>query len=154
MWGQKGEGRTWELPPALANLGNAGPLCGTVRSGKEARNKTRSISGTQHWRTPSPYMSTKNEELGRNLWNPNTTECLEELANSYCYRMMALHITHTPSKRHLLLLLLSHFSRILLYATTTLGFSRQEHWSGLPFPSPMHKSEKWKWSHSDMSDSS
>ena len=22
------------------------------------------------------------------------------------------------------------------------GFSRQEHWSGLPFPSPMHKSEK------------
>ena len=26
-----------------------------------------------------------------------------------------------------------------------LGFSRQEHWSGLPFPSPMHESEKWKW---------
>ena len=24
----------------------------------------------------------------------------------------------------------------------TLGFSRQEHWSGLPFPSPMHESEK------------
>ena len=22
------------------------------------------------------------------------------------------------------------------------GFSRQEHWSGLPFPSPMHESEK------------
>ena len=22
------------------------------------------------------------------------------------------------------------------------GFSRQEHWNGLPFPSPMHKSEK------------
>ena len=29
-----------------------------------------------------------------------------------------------------------------------LGFSRQEHWSGLPFPSPMHESEKWKWSRS------
>ena len=27
----------------------------------------------------------------------------------------------------------------------SLGFSRQEHWSGLPFPSPMHESEKWKW---------
>ena len=25
----------------------------------------------------------------------------------------------------------------------SLGFSRQEHWSGLPFPSPMHESEKW-----------
>ena len=24
----------------------------------------------------------------------------------------------------------------------SLGFSRQEHWSGLPFPSPTHKSEK------------
>ena len=23
-----------------------------------------------------------------------------------------------------------------------LGFFRQEHWSGLPFPSPMHESEK------------
>ena len=32
------------------------------------------------------------------------------------------------------------------------GFSRQEHWSGLPFPSPMHESEKWKWSRSVMSD--
>ena len=29
----------------------------------------------------------------------------------------------------------------------SLGFSGQEHWSGLPFPSPMHESEKWKWSH-------
>ena len=26
----------------------------------------------------------------------------------------------------------------------SLGFSRQEHWSGLPFPSPMHESEKLK----------
>ena len=34
------------------------------------------------------------------------------------------------------------------------GFSRQEHWSGLPLPSPMHESEKWKWSHSVVSDSS
>ena len=24
----------------------------------------------------------------------------------------------------------------------SLGFSRQEHWSGLPFPSPAHESEK------------
>ena len=30
-------------------------------------------------------------------------------------------------------------------APSSLGFSRQEHWSGLPFPSPMHESEKWKW---------
>ena len=40
----------------------------------------------------------------------------------------------------LLLLLLSHFSRVQHCATPqtppSLGFSRQEHWSGLPFPSP------------------
>ena len=29
----------------------------------------------------------------------------------------------------------------------SLGFSRQEHWSGSPFPSLMHETEKWKWSH-------
>ena len=53
----------------------------------------------------------------------------------------------------LLLLLLSRFSRVRLCATAwtaahqaspSLGFSRQEHWSGLPFPSPMHESGKWK----------
>ena len=37
-------------------------------------------------------------------------------------------------------------------AHPSLGFSRQEHWSGLPFPSPMHESEKWKWSRSVVSD--
>ena len=51
----------------------------------------------------------------------------------------------------LLLLLLSCFSRVRLCATPqtaahqaspSLGFSRQEHWSGLLFPSPMHESEK------------
>ena len=52
------------------------------------------------------------------------------------------------------LLLLSHFSRVWLCVTPSLGFSRQEHRSGLPFPSPMHESEKWKWSRSVMSDSS
>ena len=39
-------------------------------------------------------------------------------------------------------------------APLTLGFSRKEYWSGLTFPSPMHESEKWKWSHSVVSDSS
>ena len=63
----------------------------------------------------------------------------------------------------LLLLLLSRFSCVRLCATPqtaahqappSLGFSRQEHWSGLPFPSPRHESEKWKWSRSVVSDAS
>ena len=63
----------------------------------------------------------------------------------------------------MLLLLLSRFSRVRLCATPetaahqappSLGLSRQEHWSGLPFPSPVHQSEKWKWRRSVVSDSS
>ena len=63
----------------------------------------------------------------------------------------------------LLLLLLNRFSRVRLCVTPetaahqappSLGFSRQEYWSGLLFPSPMHESEKWKWSRSVVSDSS
>ena len=38
-------------------------------------------------------------------------------------------------------------------APLSLGFSRQEHWSGLLFPSPMHESETWKWSRSVMPNS-
>ena len=33
-------------------------------------------------------------------------------------------------------------------APLSLGYSRQEYWSGMPFPSPMHESAKWKWSRS------
>ena len=49
------------------------------------------------------------------------------------------------------LLLLSRFSRVrpcvtpetaAYQAPPSLGFCRQEHWSGLPFPSPRHESEK------------
>ena len=56
---------------------------------------------------------------------------------------------------HNIAVMLGRFSRVWLCATPqsaahqtplSLGFSRQEHWSGLPFPSPMHESEKWKWS--------
>ena len=38
-------------------------------------------------------------------------------------------------------------------APLSLGFSRQEHWRGLPFPSSMHESETWKWSCSVVSNS-
>ena len=31
-----------------------------------------------------------------------------------------------------------------IQAPLSLGFFRQEHWSGLPFPSPVHESGKWK----------
>ena len=60
-------------------------------------------------------------------------------------------VIRTVDGTRVLLLLLSRFSRVRLcvipwtaahQAPLSLGFSRQEHWSGLPFPSPMHESEK------------
>ena len=51
------------------------------------------------------------------------------------------------------MLLLSRFSHVRLcvtpataahQASLSLGFFRQERWNGLPFPSPMHESEKVK----------
>ena len=63
-------------------------------------------------------------------------------------------VRHDQATEHntrlLLLLLLSRFNRVQLCATPqtaahqaplSLGFSRQEHWSRLPFPSPMRESE-------------
>ena len=61
-----------------------------------------------------------------------------------------------------MLLLLSCFSHVRLCATPetaahqaspSLGFFRQEHWSGLPFPPAMHENEKWKWRRSVVSHS-
>ena len=98
---------------------------------------------------------------------------LEWVAIAFSNTLSRFVITFLPRSKHLLiswlqspsavtLLLLSRFSRVRLYvtqwttahqATPSLGFSRQEHWSRLPFPSPMHESEEWKWSRSVVSDS-
>ena len=99
--------------------------------------------------------------------NPSMTKEQRGLC-VYCWlkglNLRAYWESSTQPLLHLLLLLLSHFSRVWLCVThrwqaahqalLSLGFSRQEHWSGLPFPSPMHESEKWKWSRSVVSDSS
>ena len=62
---------------------------------------------------------------------------------------MVGNLTHYIIQQNMLLL--SRFSRVQVCATSqtaahqappSLGFSRQEHWNGVPFPSPMHESEK------------
>ena len=64
---------------------------------------------------------------------------------------LTISIFHVQGSRNPIWLLLCRFSRVRLCATPqtpahqappSLGFSRQEHWSGLPFPSPMHESEE------------
>ena len=69
----------------------------------------------------------------------------------FTLRYYLLNFLQGTLKIALLLLLLSCFIHVRLCVTPetaahqappSLGFSRQEHWSGLPFPSPMHESEK------------
>ena len=96
--------------------------------------------GLIHWKRPWCWESLKSGGEGQRMrWLDGTTDSMD-----------------------MLLLLLSRISCVRLCATPqiaahqgllSLGFFRLEHWSGLPFPSPVHESEKWKWSRSVMSDS-
>ena len=77
-------------------------------------------------------------------WGHKESDTTERLSTPWLEQLSL------KSLQTLLLLLLSHFSRVRLCVTPwmaahqappSLGFSRQEHWSGLPFPSPTHESE-------------
>ena len=85
----------------------------------------------------------------------DTIKLLEENTGRRLYDINHNKILYDPPPRVMKikdkLLLLSHFSRVRLCVTPqtaahqappSLGFSRQERWSGFPFPSPMHESEK------------
>ena len=104
---------------------------------------------------------------GRNIscflkWQVTFFFCTLTWYYSYCETTPELFGWTVQAVGTVLLLLLSRFSRVRSVRPhrrqptrlpTSLGFSRQEHRSGLPFPSPMHESEKWKWSRSVMSNS-
>ena len=94
---------------------------------------------------PSPLSSAQLLSIQPNLMQCKKTEFT--VAQVY----PAQYKSAGPRLAVLLLLLLSLFSRVRLCATPytadhqappSLGFSRQEHWSGLPFPSPMQESKK------------
>ena len=123
----------------------------------------RNLAGYSPWgrkesdTTETTKHRTAHRVLARGLWKKS----------EFCYFMSisGIHLECEQSSiRYPIypLLLLSHFSRVQLFVTPwtathqappSLGFSRQEYWSGLPFPFPMHESEKWKWSRSVVPDS-
>ena len=84
-------------------------------------------------------------------WGGKWEEGSSGRRHMYTYgRFMLMYGTNQHNIVKLLLLLLSRVSRVRLCATPetaahqaplSLGFSRQEHWRGLPFPSPMRESE-------------
>jgi len=109
------------------------------------------------------------------LANPETEPVSPTLAGRFftiwatrkAHSLCQAHTFSDPSRSFSLFLELKvkvkSLSHVWLFATPwtiayqapqSMGFSRQEYWSGLPFPSPVHQSEKWKWSRSVVSDSS
>ena len=117
------------------------------------------------WRMPLKLCTCGGRVYHISITAAITLQCISVTACWLVFLSVSLSRQGTSHLRLLLLLLLlllSRFSCVQLCATPwtaahqappSLGFSRQEHWSGLPFPSPMHESEKWKWSCSVVSDS-
>ena len=110
------------------------------------------------WNSPSKNTRVGCHALLRGSSQPGNRAYVSHVTGGF----FTIWATREAQKRPLLLLL-SRFSRVRLCAAPqtaahqappSLGFPRQEHWSRLPFPSPMHESEKWKWSRSVVSDSS
>ena len=69
---------------------------------------------------------------------PSTDEWIKKLWNiytmEYCCCCCLSHVSHVQ--------LCATPQMAAQQAPLSLGFSRQEYWSGLPFPSPMHENEK------------
>ena len=93
---------------------------------------------------------------------PTRTFMMTMHVNIISSNILNLPLISRRLQTQLLLPPISCFSRVRLCATPetaahqaplSLGFSRQEHWSGLPFPSPVHESKKGKWSRSFVSNS-
>ena len=150
----------WREPPIIRYLCGeiyVFPVCMVLLSSSPHAWEARLLWGWRHW-CPSgclglccqPSLGTLVPQLGKPQtsvplpYSPGEHLSLEKYLSASCFFL------------HTLLLLLSCFSRVRLCATPqtaayqappSLGFSRQEHWSGLPFPSSMNESEKWSPSH-------
>ena len=112
------------------------------------QNKLTSLSSSKYFSCRENSTEDMNSARRNTVLSETQTQIL--LANSFSvyFRVSGRWLLLLAAL--LLLLMPSHFSRVRLCATPrtaahqappSLGFFRQEHWSGLPFPSPMHESE-------------
>ena len=72
----------------------------------------------------------------------------DKVVSSHCFFLVSQVLLNLSLQTaHMRACALSHFSRVLLFvtvahqATLSIGFSRQEYWSGLPCPPPGHLSD-------------
>ena len=128
------------------------------------------IQGTQTWANfgrwwgpgrPGLLQSMGSQRVEHNLVTEQQQYISLSLTEKYRFTCCLTYLPSTFKKRKRKKV--QSFSHVQLFATPwtvayqalpSMEFSRQEYWSGLPFPSPVHESEKWKWSRSVVSDSS
>ena len=125
---------------ALANLEGQGKDMWPSRASQLVHNSHVPAGRERCFLCPSGHQAMKTWEGGITFLWPRTQDLQPELEGMLSGRAKL----QGPG----LLLLLSRFSPVRLCATPktaahqappSLGFSRQEHWSGLPFPSPCMK---------------
>ena len=122
---------------------DGGAWWAAVHGVAESRTRLSDFTFTFHFHALEKEMATHSSILA---WQISWTKEPRRLQLMGLQRVNT--IEHVCTK---FLLLLSRFSRVRLCATLetaalqaplSLGFSRQEYWSGWPFPSPMDESEK------------
>ena len=91
--------------------------------------------------TPLPHESFRNIPRLYDLWKFvfALRNCLQTCT---CLHKQLLAAAATAAKSLQLCRLCATPEMAAHQDPPALGFSRQEHWSGLPLPSPMHESEK------------
>ena len=99
--------------------------------------------GTAAYQAP-PSMGFSRQEYWSGVPLPSNPRIIVAYNREGLFLLHSFHLSDTV-RLQLLLLLLSRFSRVRLCTTLStaayqappsMGFSRQEYWSGLPFPSP------------------
>ena len=88
-------------------------------------------SSTLAWKIPWTEDGTL---VGYSLWGRKELDMTERLHFHFSFTFSYLIYTSVVSD--------SERPHGLHHAPPSLEFSRQEHWSGLPFPSPLHESDK------------
>ena len=113
----------------------------------------KSLGNPQYWSCLQESLKLVGWEGNTSLWSEKrhlTFLCISQLpysSPSGCRVILLLDMHIDCNLLNICMcMLLSHFSRVQLCATPetaahqappSLGFFRQEHWSGLPFPSPI-----------------
>ena len=151
-----GDARDLSLIPGSGRSpgeGNGNPLqCSCLENPRDGGAWWAAIYGVAQSRTRLKRLSSSSSSKSKGY--RFGCETFSSLLSSYFSQVPSAQVLPLEviiGNALLLLLLLSRFSRVQLCATPwtaahqappSLGFSRQEHWSGLPFPSPMHEREK------------